>query len=92
MGMIGFYAGSFDPFTNGHLSVIKRATKCFDKLIIGIGKNSEKKDRFNKRQMKEAIEKTLKEENIENAEVVIYEGLTSTVAKKMRCTNVSQRA
>lgn len=40
--MIGFYAGSFDPFTNGHLSIVKKASKCFEKVIVGIGVNPEK--------------------------------------------------
>ena len=82
MGIIGFYAGSFDPFTNGHLAVVKKSVKCFEKVIIGIGKNTEKKSRFNKKKMKEAIEKTLKDENILNAEVIIYDGLTAKVAKE----------
>ncbi len=82
MGMIGFYAGSFDPFTNGHLSIVKKTTKCFDKVIIGIGQNSEKKQRFDKNKMKEAIEETLIEEKINNAEVIIYDTLTSRAAKE----------
>ena len=82
MGIVGFYAGSFDPFTNGHLAIVKKASKCFDKVIIGIGKNPEKKSRCDKLNMKEAIEMTLKEENINNAEVTIYEGLTVKKAKE----------
>ena len=82
MGIIGFYAGSFDPFTNGHLAVVKKSVKCFEKVIIGIGKNTEKKSRFDKNKMKKAIEKTLKDENITNAEVIIYNGLTAKVAKE----------
>ena len=82
MSMIGFYAGSFDPFTNGHLSIVKKTAKCFDKVIIGIGKNSEKKQKFDKNKMNEAIEQTLKEEHIDNAEVIIYDTLTSREAKK----------
>ena len=80
--MIGFYAGSFDPFTNGHLSIVRKTTKCFDKVIIGIGKNSEKSLRFDINKLKEAIEKTLKEDHIDNAEVIIYDNLTSREAKK----------
>lgn len=83
MGMVGFYAGSFDPFTNGHLAIVKKTTKCFDKVIIGIGKNSEKKSRIDKNKMKKAIEETLKTEKIGNAEVIIYNGLTAKVAKDM---------
>ena len=83
MGMIGFYAGSFDPFTNGHLAIVKKTVKCFDKVIIGIGKNSGKKARIDKNKMKKAIEETLKTEKIENAEVIIYNGLTAKVAKEM---------
>ena len=43
---IGFYSGSFDPFTNGHLHIIKTASKVFDKVIVGIGINYQKKRRF----------------------------------------------
>ena len=82
MGITGFYAGSFDPFTNGHLAIVKKASKCFEKVIIGIGKNPEKTGRCDKIKMRDAIEKTLKEEKIENAEVIIYEGLTVKKAKE----------
>lgn len=61
MDTIGFYAGSFDPFTNGHLQIVKKATKCFSKVIVGIAYNSEKKVRVNKEKMKQAIEKTFKD-------------------------------
>ena len=46
MGLIGFYAGSFDPFTNGHLQIVKKAARCFDKVIIGIGHNKDKSEHF----------------------------------------------
>ena len=85
MGMIGFYAGSFDPFTNGHLQVVKKASKCFDKVIIGIGYNAEKQARLEKEKMKEAIEKTLQELNLNNVSVTIYTGLTVDEAKKNNC-------
>ena len=41
--LIGFYPGSFDPVTNGHLDVIERACKLVDTLYIGVGVHSEKK-------------------------------------------------
>ena len=41
---IAIYPGSFDPITLGHLNIIKRASGCFDKLIVCVMVNSEKKD------------------------------------------------
>ena len=82
MEKIGFYAGSFDPFTNGHLQIVIKAAKCFDKVIIGIAYNSEKEVRLNKEAMKEAIEKTIKELNLNNVEVTLYSGLTADEAKR----------
>ena len=79
---IGFYAGSFDPFTNGHLHVIKTSAKLFDKVIIAIGENSSKKRRFDNKKMKEAIEKVLKNRHLDNVSVIIYNGFTSDVAKE----------
>lgn len=46
MKKIGFYCGSFDPFTKGHLAVVCEALAFFDKLIIAIGVNPEKKPLF----------------------------------------------
>lgn len=80
--MIGFYAGSFDPFTNGHLSIVKKSSKCFEKVIIGIGVNSDKPTRVDKELMKKAIEETLQEENLLNVEVVLYSTLTIYEAKR----------
>lgn len=77
---IGFYSGSFDPFTVGHLHVLKQALRVCDKVIVGIGTNSDKKRRFDKDLMKEAIEKVLIRENISNVTVITYEGLTFKAA------------
>ena len=86
MESIGFYAGSFDPFTNGHMQIVKKASKCFSKIIIGIAKNSEKVIRIDKEKMKEAIEKTIREQNLENVYVVLYDGLTVAEAQKQGAT------
>ena len=85
MGLIGFYAGSFDPFTNGHLAIVKKASKCFEKVVIGIGYNTEKQARVDKNKMKEAIEKTIQDENLNNVDVVLYDGLTVDKAKECGC-------
>ena len=82
MGNIGFYAGSFDPFTNGHLQIVKKTAECFEKVIIGVGYNSDKMPRVDKQKMVEAIKKTIKELNLNNVEVILYNGLTVDAAKK----------
>lgn len=79
---IGFYAGSFDPFTNGHLHVVETSAKLFDKVIVAIGAHSNKEKRFNKNKMRDAIEKVLKSRNLDNVSVIIYDGFTSDIALK----------
>lgn len=78
---VGFYAGSFDPFTVGHLHIVKVACKLFDKVVIGIGINPKKTRRFDKLKMQNAISKLLESENISNFEVITFDGLTADVAK-----------
>jgi len=80
--MIAFYGGSFDPFTNGHLAIVKKAAKCFDKLVIGIGSNTEKSSRASKDRMKKAIEETMMQEGLNNTEVIVYDNLTVDKAKE----------
>lgn len=77
-----FYAGSFDPFTNGHLYVVTQAAKVFDQVIIGIGENPEKERNFSAEVMKTAIEKVLMRKNFANVKVIIYKGLTVRAAEK----------
>lgn len=78
--MNAIYAGSFDPFTNGHLHVLKQACQVFDKVYVAIAVNSEKKRRIDKDIMKEAIYKIIKNNSLNNAEVVILDGLTVDLA------------
>lgn len=73
---IGFYAGSFDPFTNGHLHVIEKAAILFDKVIVGIGINPDKNRRFDKEIMKNAMEKVFERKNLHNVDVIIYDKLS----------------
>jgi pantetheine-phosphate adenylyltransferase len=77
---IGFYAGSFDPFTNGHLHVIKVSSQIFDKVIVGIGINSLKIRRFDQNIMKDAIEKVLKSNGLDNVSVITYSNLSVDAA------------
>jgi len=78
---IGFYAGTFDPFTIGHLHLVKKASKLFDKVIIGMGANPKKNRTFDKNLIKDAINELLVNEGLNNCECLIYEGLTIDTAK-----------
>ncbi|WP_442506860.1 pantetheine-phosphate adenylyltransferase [Novipirellula sp. SH528] len=67
------YTGSFDPVTLGHLHVIERASRLFDKLIIGIGVNSDKKPLFEPQERVALLENVT--ENFPNVCVEVFSGL-----------------
>ena len=83
---VGFYAGSFDPFTNGHLHVIEQSAKLFDKVVVGIGVHPEKERRFDKELMKEAIQKVLERKSLNNVIVITYDKLSIDVAAEHNST------
>ncbi len=76
------YAGSFDPFTNGHLDMVKKASALFDHVSIVIGVNANKTRSFGSDLMKRAIEDTLLELSIENCTVTVYDGLVAEFARE----------
>lgn len=67
------YTGSFDPFTNGHFSIVEKSAELFDEVIIGIAYNSNKKRYTNIYAMIDAIRNQL--EHFDNVVVVIIDGL-----------------
>ncbi len=75
------YPGSFDPFTNGHLDIVKKATELFDEVYILLGTNPQKNRFFACDGMKLAIEKTLAANGITNCKVCVYDGLVAKFAK-----------
>ena len=86
---IGIYPGTFDPITNGHLDIVKRALRLFDKLIVAIGENPAKTPLFNIEErielVKEAV-KTLKD--YEKIEVEAFSGLLVEFAKRKNATTI----
>ncbi|MDO5437620.1 MAG: pantetheine-phosphate adenylyltransferase [bacterium] len=74
------YPGSFDPVTKGHIDILERASKMFDKVIIAVLKNSSKKSFLPAQDRVELIKKSIK--HIENAEVAYFEGLTVDYARQ----------
>lgn len=73
------FPGSFDPFTIGHFSIIERALPIFDKIVIAIGLNNEKKSFFTLEQRKEWIKKIF--ENEPKIEIATYDSLTVEYCK-----------
>lgn len=71
---IAIYPGSFDPFTNGHLDVLKRAMKVFDKVIVLVAVNSGKKTVFTTEERVAFLKETL--HDLPGVEADSYEGLT----------------
>ena len=70
---IAVYPGSFDPLTNGHLDVIRRASKVFDRLIVAVLTNSVKNPSFSAQERMEMIESAARD--LENVEVCTFSGL-----------------
>jgi len=81
-----FFAGCFDPFTNGHLDVVKQALNRFDRVIIGLGVNEKKTRLFDRDKMIAAIKTTLKTENLQDKVLCIsYDHYTGEKAIAMNC-------
>ncbi|HCA43859.1 MAG TPA: pantetheine-phosphate adenylyltransferase [Bacteroidetes bacterium] len=74
------YPGTFDPVTNGHIDIIKRASGLFDKVIVTIAINSNKKPLFTKDERIDMLKKSLK--SFKNVSVDYFEGLIVNYAKK----------
>jgi len=81
MNKVAIYPGSFDPFTNGHLDIVKKASALFEQVYVVIGINTQKKRTFEAEKMKTAIEAALDELGITNVQVILYEGLVAEFAK-----------
>lgn len=76
---IAVFPGSFDPMTLGHMDIIERASKLFDKIYVVILENSEKQTMFPLGQRLAFLQHST--ENIENVECAYYRGLTIEYAK-----------
>lgn len=70
------YPGSFDPLTQGHLDIIKRASFFFDKVYILLAESFEKKPLFTLEERQNLLKESLAEEGIEGVEVLSSSGLT----------------
>jgi len=77
--IIAIYPGSFDPITKGHLDIIKRASRLFDRVIIAVTQNINKNSLLSNKEKIEAISHSI--EDISNAKVMAFDSLLVDFAK-----------
>ena len=79
---IAVYPGTFDPVTNGHLDLIERGLRLFDKIIVGVGVNPVKAPLFNIDERLEMLKMTLKADD--RVEIKAFDGLLVDFARQNR--------
>ncbi len=77
---IAIYPGSFDPITNGHMDILRRASKAFDEVILLLAVNPSKKGNFSISERLEIMKKAVEE--FDNVKVDFTSGLTVAYAKE----------
>ena len=82
--LTAIYPGTFDPITNGHLDIIERACRLFDKVIVTIAVNSGKKPMFTEEERKEMILKTTG--HLKNVEIDSFNGLLVRYAAEKKAS------
>ena len=80
------YPGTFDPITNGHLDIVIRAAKLFDKLIVGVYRNPDKPILFTPEERAEMVGQAVT--NLPNVEVRVFSGLTVDFAKEVKAQTI----
>ena len=78
---VALFPGSFDPFTRGHESIVRRALPLFDKFVIAIGVNADKRSFMTMEQRKAWIESVFRD--VPQIEVITYSGMTVDVAREI---------
>lgn len=78
---IALYPGTFDPITNGHIDIVKRACNLFDEVIVAVADSKEKKPMFTLDERIDLVEKAIA--NIPTARVVGFDNLTIDLAASL---------
>jgi len=87
MSKIAIYPGTFDPITYGHIDVIKKSLKLFDKIIVGVSNVSNKNYLFSSEERMEIVNKALFKDlklNKKKILVVSFSSLTTDLCKKYK--------
>jgi len=81
MSKICLFPGTFDPVTLGHTDIIDRSLDLFDKVVVGIGKNTSKVPMYSEEKRLEWLQEIYKDEP--KVEALVYEGLTAECCKRV---------
>ncbi len=81
---VAVYPGSFDPITNGHLDIIKRASKVYDRVVVGVLDNINKSPLFSVEERRQMVERVISD--IENVECDCFSGLLVDFLKQNNAT------
>ena len=81
MHRTALFPGSFDPFTAGHLNILRRALTMFDNVVIAIGVNQDKRGFYPNDQKKSIIRQATA--GLKNVEIIEYDGLTIDVCRNL---------
>ena len=83
---IAIYPGTFDPITNGHLDIVQRAARLFDKVIVTIARNSSKNPMFTEQERLALMKAAVK--GNKRVEVDVFDGLLVDYARKKKATAI----
>ncbi len=81
---IALYPGTFDPITNGHVDILERGMKLFDKVIVTVAKNSTKSPIFDEVERVDMIREIIKQRKYRNVSVECFDGLLIDFARKKK--------
>ncbi|MBR0029266.1 MAG: pantetheine-phosphate adenylyltransferase [Bacteroidales bacterium] len=81
MAKTALFPGSFDPFTAGHLNILKRALTMFDNVVVAIGLNQDKRGFYSNEQKKDIIRQAVRD--LGSVRVIEYDGLTIEVCRDL---------
>ena len=82
--VIAIYPGSFDPLTNGHVDIIERGARFFDKIVVGVLLNLEKSPLFTVPERVDIARQVFRD--VPNVEVDTFDGLLVDYARRKRAT------
>ncbi|HLE33525.1 MAG TPA: pantetheine-phosphate adenylyltransferase [Bacteroidota bacterium] len=83
---IAIYPGTFDPITNGHIDILERALKLFDRIIITVARNSAKSPLFSDQERLDLIKAVVRK--YKNVEVDSFDGLLVSYARQKKATAI----